>query len=184
MDGLIINALNYYDTNNDKYAQFFERVKYYSTTISHDDMTMSTVTFYDKQMEPIFTSRYEMIGVMNYATNTWLWAWAIPDISKNDVKLIKKLVYYGMEMDPTLENQIIKNELITSRFRVSNLFQTDIHLSIAAYLSKMPCIFRANMIHKNKFVMNGVLMNEINNDLSNQSYMICLFIHDYDKLKL
>jgi hypothetical protein len=183
MDGLISNALNYYDTNNDKYAKFFAKVKYFSIDTSKDDLTMSKITFYDKDTIPLVTSTFGAIGVLDHATRTWMWAWAITaEIPKNDVKLIKKLMQYGMDLDPTIENELMKTELITSRFRVVNLIQLDIHISIAAYLSKIPCIYKANIVNQNKIIVNGIKMTEINNDISEDGQTVCFFIHDSDKL--
>jgi hypothetical protein len=50
---------------------------------------------------------------------------------------------YGTDIDidknPT--NILLKNELVTSRFRIEDNVQIDIHCAIASYLAKKPFIF-------------------------------------------
>ena len=135
---LIINSLRYYDKNKESYTKLFNKAKYYSYTISENDLEHNIITFYDKNKKEIFKSRYEFIGIYNPSVSIWIWGWAIPNLMKNQINLIKKVLNYGINLDR--DSVFLKSELITSRFKIMNELQLDIHLAIASYISKQPCV--------------------------------------------
>jgi len=61
---------------------------------------------------------------------------------------------YGTELDS--QQNFLKSELITSRFKINNSIQLDIHASIASYLSKKPMIFKMKQF-KNKEIKNNLI---------------------------
>jgi len=136
---LVTDALAYYDQSNEKYQNSFKNVKYTKTFRSNNDLEHNVIVMYNDKKEEILRSRYEIIGLFNSDSKIWTWAWAIPKFSKNNTHIIRKILNYGTELDP--ENMFLKMELITSRFRIADPIQLDIHVSIASYLSKKPLIY-------------------------------------------
>ena len=57
---------------------------------------------------------------------------------KNQINLIKKVLNYGINLDN--DSIFLKSELITSRFKIVNSLQLDMHLAIASYISKEPFV--------------------------------------------
>ena len=54
--------------------------------------------------------------------------------------MVRKIWNYGAILDPS--EKYLKTELITSRFRIADTIQLDIHAGIASYLSKYPMIYK------------------------------------------
>ena len=55
--------------------------------------------------------------------------------------MIRKVFLYGSDIDVKIHtNLYLKNELITSRFKIDNMIQIYIHCAISSYLSKIPLI--------------------------------------------
>ena len=137
---LVMNALKYYDTNNEKYSKIFDKIKYYSIIFSHKDngIEHNKIVFYDQEKKEIFKSRYEMLGIYHLKFKLWIWAWSIAILKKNEILLSKKILNYGIDLDKDFS--FLKSELITSRFKISDEMQLDIHASIASYIAKNPMI--------------------------------------------
>jgi len=156
---LIINSLEYYDKNYEKYSDIISKIKYYSYLYSDSDLDHNKIIFYDKNKEEIFRSRFEIIGIYNNYSNTWAWAWSISFLNKNTVYTSRKILNYGLDIVPSIENQFLKTELITSRFRVSHPTQLDLHVSIASYLSKVPMIFKipAHPVMATKYEIGDII---------------------------
>jgi hypothetical protein len=137
---LVTTALEYYDTNSEIYNNLFRNAKYFKFIAAETDMEHNVIIYYNDNKEELFRSKYEVIGLYNSATNTWTWAWAIPSFKKNNTNIVRKIWNYGSVLDP--DAKYLKTELITSRFRVADPIQLDIHVSIASYLSKSPLIYK------------------------------------------
>ena len=138
---LITQSLNYYDINTEKYSKLYDKFKYYSIITSESDTDHNRIVFYDKNKEIIFKTRYEILGMYNATSNLWIWGWSIPSLQKNELYLSRKILNYGFDVLLN-ESHFLKSELITSRFRISDTLQLNIHISIASYISKNPMIFR------------------------------------------
>lgn len=139
---IIVNSLSYYDKNTDKYKYIFEDVKYISfqkQDKKKGDMIRNQIYFYDKHKNKIHTSRYEVIGIYENQTKSWIWGWANPKFEKNTTYISRQILNYGLDIE---DNSFLKAELITSRFRISNPVQLDIHSAIASYISKNPIVYR------------------------------------------
>ena len=61
--------------------------------------------------------------------------------------MLRNILNYGLNLDPITENTFLKTELITSRFRINDPVQLDVHIAISSYLSKVPFIFK-HIIHE------------------------------------
>lgn len=137
---LVTDALTWYDGNNEKYRNSFKNVRYTKFLRSENDMEHNVIIMYNDKKEELFRSKYEIIGLFNSNSHTWVWAWSIPNFRKNNTHIVRKILNYGAELDP--ETRFLKMELITSRFRIADPIQLDMHVSIASYLSKKPLIYK------------------------------------------
>lgn len=137
---LINNSFEYYDKNNDIYKDKFLDVMYIELQRNDNDLDHSILLFYDKNLKLLFSYKFERLGIYDTKSNIWSWAWTIPYFKKNETNIIRKILHYGTELDHS--SIFLKTELITSRFRITNNCQLDIHCAIASYLSKKPLIFK------------------------------------------
>jgi len=139
---IVRNSLEYLDNNKSKYKSYLNKIKYYSLEFLYGDLERHKIIFYDKNKNKLFETEYEIIGVYNNFAKTWAWSWSIANFSKNEVYLARKILMYGLDIVPDKDTIFLKSELITSRFRISNPIQLDIHVGLASYLSKIPFIFK------------------------------------------
>jgi len=138
---IVVNSLKYMDLNNEKYARVYDKFVYYSYIDKQSDIEHNIIQLYDKDMKQFFSSRYEVMGMYIKNFQLWTWSWSIPDLTKNKIFLSKKLLNYGLDLTQK-ELPFLKSELITSRFRVTDEIQLDIHTAMASYISKTPMILR------------------------------------------
>lgn len=137
---LVTTALKYFDENSEKYDGVLKHAKYIKYIMAVNDMEHNSIQFFDKDKKLIFKSRYEIIGLYNSDVNTWTWSWALSNFKKNNTNIARKLWNYGAMLDPSVK--YLKTELVTSRFRVADFVQLDIHVGIASYISKNPFIYK------------------------------------------
>jgi hypothetical protein len=177
----VTNALEYYDTNIEKYKNIFKNIRYIKFEFGEDDLTYNIINMYDKNKNKIFSSRYELIGTYNNEYNLWVWSWSRPTMKRNNTFTTKKLVNYGIDLDP--KYSFLKSELITSRFRITNPIQIDIHISLASYLSKNPVIFKYSIGKKNiESTEFDEFIDITLTDETEYSETNYFFILDYNKL--
>ena len=99
---------------------------------------------------------------------------------KNNTKIVRKLFNYGAELDPDVK--YLKTELITSRFRVSDQIQLDIHIGIASYLSKIPLVYQHRLYIQQKVDSDSFLLIK-DNELESENYTIYfMFLLDYKNI--
>jgi len=172
MGDIIKSALEYYDKNSETYKHKFDDAVYVEFIKFTNDTEHNIIKLYDKNKELIFTSKFEVLGILAY--NVWMWGWAMPRLRKNTTSIIRKIFNYGAELDP--ENLVLKTELITSRFRISSPIQTDIHVGIASYLSKKPLIYK----HYSDIIYYTEQFSKIIKNPKKGAYIIhYLFLLDY-----
>jgi hypothetical protein len=159
---LIRNAFDYYDKHQEKIKNKFDNVNYISLEITDKDLEHNVMIFYDSEFKELFKSRIEKIGIYDKFSNIWSWAWAVAYFKKNETNIIRKILFYGTELDPT--SRFLKTELVTSRFKISNIAQLDMHCAIASYLSKKTQIFKYSISSTPKIIDNKYL------DIINQDY--------------
>ena len=140
ISSIVTDALEFYDNNNEKYKTLKEKSKFVKIEQHQNDIEHNIIYFYDENKQLFFQSRYEVIGMLSNESKVWTWGWAIPHLKKNSIKTSKDILLYGINLNPG-DDTILKTELITSRFRVANDVQLDIHISLSSYLSKNPLIF-------------------------------------------
>ena len=177
---LVKDALEYYDNNTEKYSNFLKKVKQIKFYLSSGDIDPDYIYFFDKDEKLIHKSTYQVIGTR--FMNIWTWAWSIPTFHKKNLNTIIQILKYGIELDTIKnpENMIVKTELITSKFEISDPIQIDMHLAIVSYLSKSPLIF--NYIEPEEFKSEQILYDEdiinIVEDKKNDNLKYYLFIID------
>lgn len=149
---LIKNSFEYYDKNNEKIGNKFDKVNYISFEINQKDLEHDIIIFYDVNLKELFRSRIEKIGIFDKISKIWTWAWAVSSFKKNETNIVRKILQYGTELDPS--TIFLKTELITSRFRISNKIQLDMHCAIASYLSKKKQIYKYTIFNLLKLIDN------------------------------
>ena len=137
---LVPLSLEYHDRNMEKQKKLFDTISSYEIERSDKDMERNKIIFYDKDKKKMFSSEYEIIGLYDKNYELWSWAWSIVHLNKNEVFLSRQLLNYGLDLDKT--EQFLKTELITSRFRIQDPIQLEMHISLCSYLSKKPLTFR------------------------------------------
>ena len=175
ISNLIPLALEYFDNNNQNLEDFINKIdsKKTETIKNKKDMEKNKILFFDKNSKKLLESEYEVIGIFYKKYNTWIWSWAIPGLSKNQVLTSRKLLDYALDIDLNQDNnkqfEYIKSELVTSRSKINSKLQLDIYLALVSYLSKK------KFIYKQRFY--------INTDDSNDYIDYFLFIINEDKVK-
>jgi hypothetical protein len=183
---IINDALKYYDENNEKYKKLKKKMKYMKVAPGEQkDIEGIKLVFYDENKEELFTSRVEVFGKYYYSAETWIWGWSIPYLHKALTGTSRKIWLYGTDIDISNDaNILLKNELLTSRFRIDDKIQLEIHAAISSYLAKKPFIFRWK-----EFYLNPGDFNEVKGEYSKTNtdfeyYTFVLDPPDLDKLKL
>lgn len=177
---LVTTALEYLDTNNEIYNGVLKNAKYVKFIHAESDLEHNKIVYYNKNKEEIFRSKYEIIGLYNSTSNTWTWAWAIPSFEKNTTNIVRRIWNYGALLDPNV--RYLKTELITSRFRVADPIQLDIHVSIASYLSKNPLIYKHYHYINAKLDTDGLLHIDEGDDKNYTIYF--MFLLDYKNISV
>ena len=134
---LIINSLENYDKKNKKYKKYIENSK----IIYKDNETKNEFTLVNKNNndEIKLKTKYETLGIFDYQTKIWTWAWLLPNLPKNQTTIAKKLLEYGLTLEPKTNSEdhfYIKSQLLNSRFTIENDIELDIHLAVSTYLIK------------------------------------------------
>ncbi len=176
----VTTSLKYFDENSEKYDGVLKHAKYIKYIFAENDMTNNIVVFFDKNKNEIFKSRYEIIGLYNTDVNTWTWSWAIPTFKKNNTGTARKLLNYGLMLDPSVK--YLKTELITSRFRVADFVQLDIHIAIASYISKNPFVYKYGEISDIRKSVDNEGYIFINPNTNDTIFVYYIFLLDHDKL--
>lgn len=173
---LVTDALKYYDKNSETYKDFFKDVRYIKFIAASSDMTHNMIIMANKDKKIIIRSKYEVIGTFNSDSATWIWAWSMPRFNKNTTYIARKIFNYGAELDPQF--RFLKTELITSRFRIGDPVQLDMHVAIASYLSKKPLTYKyINPYNVSDYDAEGYVDVTLKGDNYVAYYM---FLLDYD----
>jgi hypothetical protein len=166
---MIKEALDYYDSNQYKLEDLNRKIKYIKFIESEKDFEHNEIILYDIEANKLDKAKYEYIGTFDSSTSIWSWAWSIPTMRKKNTTILRKILNYGIELEPT--NNFLKTELITSRFRVTNKIQLDIYSAIVSYLSKKPRVIKIRLYNNAKFVIteSGENLMDITEPLNSNS---------------
>ena len=159
---IIAQSLEYYDKNAELNKEIINKI-YYINIIKKNkdniDNKFNFIEFYDKEFNLLKKSKYEILGIYNSNGNIWTWGWSLAILPKELAITSKKIFNYGFDLDQ--ENLFLKNELITSRFKISNKIQIDMHVAIGSYLSKNKFIFSYKIYDDNNQKNNIVKHNDL-----------------------
>lgn len=138
--GIIKEALDYYDKQNEKYENIKKKIKYIKILDPKlIGLAGLNLAFYDKDKNELFRSRVEVLSKYINKIKTWIWGWGIAEYDKSYSSIIRKVFLYGTDIwikSGDIDSIILKNELVTSRFKITDDVQIDIFCAIASYLSK------------------------------------------------
>lgn len=133
---IVKKSLLNYDQINNKYNDY---IMIENTKI---DVDTQNIIFNNKDK-----FKYEILGIFDSSTQIWMWGWMTPEFKYRDTMLSKKLLDYGLKIEPFsyLKNNdrkilddmmYLKTQLVNSRFIVNDMIQLELHLAIALYLVK------------------------------------------------
>lgn len=179
ISNLVSDALEYYDLNNEKFGPFFKKVKSIKFEEATSDTDSYKIIFFDKDGNILGKSGYENIGIYTQKGKIWTWAWSISTFAKSTVNIIRKVLNYGIDID--VKKRFLKNELITSRFKISDKTQIDIHIALASYLSKQPAIF---IYKKIPYLLEIETVRDVNFYSKEEDLYYFLFILDHKNIEL
>jgi len=173
---IIAQSLEYYDNNNNNYKKLKDKITYINIIKTSND---NFIEFYDENKKLLKKSKYEILGTYNYPGNIWTWGWSVALLNKRLANTSKKIFNYGFDLDEN--NVFIRNELITSRFKITNPIQLDIHIAIGSYLSKKDFIFSykqysSNILKKSYEVIDDIEVLNIKKKYENKPYIENYFI--------
>jgi hypothetical protein len=135
----VSKALEYYDSNKEKYRGLFKHVDTIEFVPREDGTKYDQIVMYDKNNKLLYRIPYEIIGIYNNLSKTWAWAWSWSSLKKISTTTSRKILNYAFDLDP-MKYHFLKTELTTSRFRINTEVQLDIHVALGSYLSKNPII--------------------------------------------
>jgi hypothetical protein len=174
---LVRDSLEYYDKYYELYNKKFDEVNYLKIIKSNNDHIQDEIHFFDLNKKLLFKSRFEFIGMHEPQINLWTWAWSLPYLSKKNTTIIRKILNYGTELEPTAH--FLKSELITSRFKINHYIQLDIHSAIAAYLAKKPVIYKFKYFEFAEYDDNNLLNVKKYSTLEEKSNSSFLYYYFY-----
>ena len=157
---LIKKSLFYYDNKILKYKEYLDN------TLADFDKTSNSIIIKDLDSVIKLKAEYEILGIFDNQTKIWCWAWLIPYLNYNETIISRKLLEYGLKLDPdsnTNDHYYIKSQLLNSRITIENSFELDIHLALCSYLIKdlfkfiLPTIFYLNS-SKTKYITTFYLV--------------------------
>jgi hypothetical protein len=129
---LVKKSLLNYDNQNIKYKKYIENKNY------TNDIDKSILTFENEKK-----FKYNIAGVFDSSNQIWMWGWMIPYYRSIEIEYVKKLLDYGIKINPdilkdklTVDKLYLKSILVNSRFLIDEQIQIDIILSISFYLLK------------------------------------------------
>jgi len=139
VDSIIKNSLEYYDNYQQKIQNILNNLEY--VKIINNQNINDEYIFYDSNDNIILKSRIETLSIFTPQNNTWKWSWSVPFAKYKNTLISRKILEYAFTLNSD-SDFLLKSTLINSKIIISNQYQLDIYLALAANLSKNPFIFR------------------------------------------
>ena len=140
VNNLIKKSLEYYDKQQTKYKYYWN-----DSDIITDNKENKVILVDSKNENNIkLKSTYEILGIFDNQTKVWIWAWLLPFLSYNETIISRKLLEYGLKLEPgsnTNDHFYIKSQLLNSRILIEDDIELDIHLALVSYLVKELYLF-------------------------------------------
>lgn len=130
---LIKNSLKYFDNQTEKYKEII-----FDTIPKFNEIDFK-ISITDNKDNILLSKHFEILGTFDQQTKVWVWAWMLPYLHLETISLSKKLLDYGLKLEPesnNIDHFYIKSQLINSRFLIENNIELDIHLAVVSYLLK------------------------------------------------
>lgn len=132
---------------NDALVEFDQSVVKYQKYIKYKDLVIDNNELIIKQGDNI-QLEYELLGLYN-SNQIWIWGWLLPDRDKNEINLSRRLLNYGLNIQPSSNTQqqlkvinlYLKTTLINSRFLIKSEYQLDLILAVSQKLLKNNVLF-------------------------------------------
>lgn len=80
------------------------------------------IIFYNFEKKLIFKSKFEIQNIFVYKFFIWIWSWAMPTLSKNEITMSRSLLNYYLDLPSDDAEKIF---FITSRFKLPNKLYID-----------------------------------------------------------
>ena len=130
----IKDKLDILDKSNNKY-------KNYINTSEYDIITKENTNLFiiEKNEEILYSGKIYILGFFDTNTRLWIWAWSSPDFQSFEIEYSKKILEYGLMLEPLTNANIhyyMKPHLVNSRLFFENSICLDIHLGLILYISK------------------------------------------------
>ncbi len=129
---ILKDALQYYDQNQLDNKELFS--KFAKRKFIKDEKG----EFYDTEGNLVAKYNFEIIGMYFHDYKSWIWSWGIPYLKKQETKLSRRLLTYGLGIE---DYYLLKVELTNARFNIDDPIQLDIHMGVASYLSKQAMMY-------------------------------------------
>lgn len=104
---------------------------------------------FKKNGEEVYTGKFSYLGLFDFKSRLWLWAWCYPELNFTDTIESRQILNYGLQLEPStnsLVHNYIKSHLINSRLFFENEIFLDIHLGLSLYiLKKSKFIYQKNV---------------------------------------
>jgi hypothetical protein len=147
----ISKVLEQYDENMAKNIHLFKNVMHTKIEYSKSDTELNTIILLDKDGEELRRMKYSIIGMYDKKEKLWVWSWAVSYLKQNEIGIARSVLNYGIDLrqddgaDSDFMYEFLKPELITSRYKISDPVQLELHVAVASYISKRDIIFKFNI---------------------------------------
>jgi hypothetical protein len=138
-------AIENYDQLREENKDFMNKIDRVEMETKKEDSLRSLITFFDNKNNKLGKAPFEILGVYHNLTHLWSWAWAVHSLAKNATTLSKQLFDYGYNIDRSANvtdyGLNLRAELLNSRFKIKDVAQIDIYISLCLYLSKKRMVY-------------------------------------------
>lgn len=171
----IKTALEYMDSQYDLHSDIYELLNIHAKYIYLSNENV--ISFYDKNKNKIYQSKFQIIGKYNKSTSLWYWAWYLINNNQEINILSKRLLMYGMN---NTNDVILKKTLITPFIEITNMITYEIMNAIACYLLKIQIIYYFDInINIEKYIKNDNINDYIN--INNAKDLITFDLQIFDE---
>jgi len=138
--------LDNFDKSNNEYAEYIEMAQDDAYNLGDNPIRLpenNLITF-NKNNKVIFQDNASILGIFDIKTNVWLWAWASPSFTQEELKDSLDILKYSLSYDPKSNSNIhkyIKAHFTCSRIHFDKDIYLDIHLALSLYISKKKFIY-------------------------------------------
>lgn len=162
INDLIIKSLNYFDKQNSEYSKYIK-----NTYLIH---TKNSIQIIDKNSNKILEAEAEVLGIFHHKTNVFLWGWLLPYLSIKETTIIRELLNYGLQLNPTsnsTEHFFLKPLLVNSRINIDSDIELNTIQAISAYLLRnkyrfiYPYTIKVSETNNDKFITTYYLVKNI-----------------------